>query len=95
MDGAALTLVAGARAGGLISLEPIIIEIAVAAIFGTVWPAKDAYCDTCKMNGLKTINGGGRYEAQAAHIQSVEKLGPHTRQRRALKSLGNSYILAV
>jgi putative restriction endonuclease len=37
---------------------------------------KEAYCDTCAMTGLKIINGGGRAEAQAAHIQPVSKNGP-------------------
>jgi putative restriction endonuclease len=37
---------------------------------------KDAYSDTCAMTGLKIINGGGRSEAQAAHIRPVEHHGP-------------------
>ena len=37
---------------------------------------KEAYCDTCAMTGLKIINGGGRAEVQAAHIQPVSKNGP-------------------
>ena len=36
---------------------------------------KEAYCDTCAMTGLKIINGGGRTEVQAAHIQPVAKKG--------------------
>ncbi|MGV1100478.1 HNH endonuclease [Thiovibrio sp. JS02] len=37
---------------------------------------KDAYQDTCAMTGLKIINGGGRAEVQAAHIQPVAENGP-------------------
>ncbi len=37
---------------------------------------KDAYQQTCAMTGLKIVNGGGRTEAQAAHIMPVEKDGP-------------------
>jgi putative restriction endonuclease len=32
---------------------------------------KSAYSDTCAVTGLKLINGGGRSEVQAAHIQPV------------------------
>lgn len=35
-----------------------------------------AYDDTCAITGLRIINGGGRSEAQAAHIWSVESGGP-------------------
>ena len=37
---------------------------------------KRAYGDTCALTGLKIINGGGRAEAQAAHIRPVEHSGP-------------------
>lgn len=37
---------------------------------------KSAYCDTCAVTGLKLINGGGRSEVQAAHIQPVANDGP-------------------
>lgn len=37
---------------------------------------KEAYRDTCAMTGLKIVNGGGRTEVQAAHIQPVAKNGP-------------------
>ena len=36
----------------------------------------DAYDSRCALTGLKLINGGGRAEVEAAHIQSVEKNGP-------------------
>ena len=37
---------------------------------------KKAYANTCAMTGLKIINGGGRAEVQAAHIQPVAQSGP-------------------
>lgn len=37
---------------------------------------KEAYGNTCAMTGLKIINGGGRAEVQAAHIQPVSQKGP-------------------
>lgn len=36
----------------------------------------EAYDSTCAFTGLKLINGGGRAEAEAAHIRPVEKNGP-------------------
>jgi putative restriction endonuclease len=36
----------------------------------------DAYQSTCAVTGLSIINGGGRAEAQAAHIWSVADGGP-------------------
>lgn len=36
----------------------------------------DAYEDTCALTGLRLINGGGRAEAQAAHIVPVAEGGP-------------------
>ena len=35
-----------------------------------------AYNDTCAVSGLHILNGGGRCEAQAAHIQPVAHNGP-------------------
>ena len=37
---------------------------------------KSAYGDTCAISGLRIINGGGRSEAQAAHIRPVKDNGP-------------------
>jgi putative restriction endonuclease len=37
---------------------------------------KRAYAETCALTGLKIINGGGRAEAQAAHIRPVAHDGP-------------------
>lgn len=36
----------------------------------------DAYDKRCALTGFKFINGGGRAEVEAAHIQPVEKNGP-------------------
>jgi putative restriction endonuclease len=36
----------------------------------------EAYDCRCALTGLKFINGGGRAEAEAAHIRSVEANGP-------------------
>jgi putative restriction endonuclease len=36
----------------------------------------DVYDGRCALTGMKLINGGGRAEAQAAHIMSVEAGGP-------------------
>ena len=37
---------------------------------------KQAYDNTCAITGIKLINGGGRSEAQAAHIWPVQYHGP-------------------
>lgn len=38
----------------------------------------DAYDSRCALTGFKFINGGGRAEAEAAHIKPVEHAGPDT-----------------
>ncbi|EPX57012.1 HNH endonuclease family protein [Cystobacter fuscus DSM 2262] len=37
---------------------------------------REAYDNTCAVSGLRLINGGGRPEVQAAHIQPVARHGP-------------------
>jgi putative restriction endonuclease len=37
---------------------------------------RQAYDNTCAVSGLKLLNGGGRPEVQAAHIQPVAHQGP-------------------
>ena len=37
-----------------------------------------AYDSRCALTGLKFVNGGGRAEVEAAHIQPVERDGPDT-----------------
>lgn len=39
---------------------------------------RDAYDSRCAITGLKIINGGGRAEMEAAHIQPVASDGPDT-----------------
>lgn len=69
---------------------------------------KSAYGDTCAMTGLKIINGGGRSEAQAAHIRPVEHRGPdsvrnglalsatvHWMFDRGLVSVDDDYVLLM
>jgi putative restriction endonuclease len=36
----------------------------------------EAYESTCAITGMRMVNGGGRVEAQAAHIWSVQDGGP-------------------
>jgi putative restriction endonuclease len=36
----------------------------------------DAYESRCAVTGIRIVNGGGRVEAQAAHIRSVQDGGP-------------------
>jgi putative restriction endonuclease len=42
-----------------------------------------AYDSTCAMTGIKLINGGGRSEAQAAHIRPVAERGSRLDSQRA------------
>lgn len=37
---------------------------------------RDAYANRCAFTGLRILNGGGRPEVQAAHIQPVAERGP-------------------
>lgn len=67
-----------------------------------------AYADTCAITGLRMVNGGGKAEAQAAHIWSVGDGGPDIVQNgialsatahwlfdRHLISLNHDYQLLV
>lgn len=69
---------------------------------------KAAYQDTCAMTGLKIINGGGRAEVQAAHIQPVSENGSdslrngialsgtvHWMFDRGLVSIGDDYSILI
>jgi putative restriction endonuclease len=61
------------------SFERPIVERLVARPFRDAAFAiavKRAYGDTCAFTGLKIVNGGGRAEAQAAHIRPVANDGP-------------------
>lgn len=67
-----------------------------------------AYSNRCAMTGLRLINGGGRPEVQAAHIQPVASNGPdsvrnglalsgtvHWMFDRGLISIGDDYGILV
>ncbi len=69
---------------------------------------KRAYDNTCAISGLLIINGGGRAEAQAAHIRPVHANGPDSLQNgvalsstfhwmfdRGLISIDDDYSLGV
>ncbi|MDE2754220.1 MAG: HNH endonuclease [Gemmatimonadota bacterium] len=69
---------------------------------------KSAYDNTCAVSGLRIINGGGRAEAQAAHIRPVKDDGPdsvrnglalsatvHWMFDRGLISIDDDYTLLI
>ena len=69
---------------------------------------KRAYDNTCAVSGLRIINGGGRAEAQAAHIRPVKDDGPdsvrnglalsatvHWMFDRGLISINDNYMLLI
>ena len=69
---------------------------------------RSAYANRCAMTGLRLINGGGRPEVQAAHIQPVASNGPdsvrnglalsgtaHWMFDRGLISVGDDYEILV
>jgi putative restriction endonuclease len=69
---------------------------------------RKAYSNRCAMTGLRLINGGGRPEVQAAHIQPVAAKGPdsvrnglalsgtvHWMFDRGLISIGDDYKILI
>jgi putative restriction endonuclease len=69
---------------------------------------RSAYSNRCAITGLRLINGGGRPEVQAAHIQPVASTGPdsvrnglalsgtaHWMFDRGLISIGDNYKILV
>jgi putative restriction endonuclease len=69
---------------------------------------RNAYSNRCAMTGLRLINGGGRPEVQAAHIQPVASNGPdsvrnglalsgtaHWMFDRGLLSIGDDYKILI
>lgn len=69
----------GGRDTGLELVDrPIVERISRRPFRDRVFAAgiKRAYDNTCAISGLRIINGGGRAEAQAAHIQPVHADGP-------------------
>jgi putative restriction endonuclease len=62
-----------------IPFERPIVEMTVSRPFrerSFMYNVRAAYSNRCAMTGLKLINGGGRPEVQAAHIQPVASNGP-------------------
>lgn len=62
-----------------IPFERPIVEMTVSRPFrerSFMFNVRAAYSNRCAMTGLKLINGGGRPEVQAAHIQPVASNGP-------------------
>ncbi|MNS73616.1 hypothetical protein D3C72_1070620 [compost metagenome] len=62
-----------------ISFERPMVELTITKPFRDVAfrrVVRAAYDNRCAVTGLRLINGGGRPEVQAAHIQAVEHKGP-------------------
>jgi putative restriction endonuclease len=62
-----------------IQFERPMVEMTVLRPFrerSFMFNVRAAYSNRCAMTGLKLINGGGRPEVQAAHIQPVASNGP-------------------
>ena len=61
------------------AFERPIVEMMVSRPFrerSFMYNVRAAYSNRCAITGLKLINGGGRPEVQAAHIQPVASKGP-------------------
>jgi putative restriction endonuclease len=107
-----------ARQGGALSFEePLvpfqrpIVELTVMRPFrerSFMHNVRAAYENRCAVTGLRLINGGGRPEVQAAHIQPVALQGPdsvrngialsgtaHWMFDRGLISIGDDYTILV
>lgn len=90
-----------------VTFERPIIEMTVSRPFrerSFMYNVRAAYENRCAMTGLRLINGGGRPEVQAAHIQPVAEKGPdsvrnglalsgtlHWMFDRGLISIGDDY----
>lgn len=94
-----------------IPFERPIIEMTVLRPFrekSFMYNVRAAYENRCAMTGLRLINGGGRPEVQAAHIQPVAEKGPdsvrnglalsgtvHWMFDRGLISIGDDYKILI
>jgi len=94
-----------------IPFERPIIEMTVLRPFrekSFIYNVRAAYENRCAMTGLRLINGGGRPEVQAAHIQPVAEKGPdsvrnglalsgtvHWMFDRGLISIGDDYKILI
>src|SRR5579863_562715 len=95
----------------LTPFERPIVEMTVSRPFrerSFMYNVRAAYANRCAMTGLRLINGGGRPEVQAAHIQPVAAKGPdsvrngialsgtvHWMFDRGLISIGDDYKILV
>jgi putative restriction endonuclease len=94
-----------------VPFERPIIEMIVSRPFRErcfMHSVRAAYSNRCAITGLRLINGGGRPEVQAAHIQPVASQGPdsvrnglalsgtaHWMFDRGLVSIGDDYKILV
>jgi len=94
-----------------IPFERPVVEMTIARPFrekSFMYNVRSAYENRCAMTGLRLINGGGRPEVQAAHIQPVAEKGPdsvrnglalsgtvHWMFDRGLISIGDDYKILV
>jgi putative restriction endonuclease len=94
-----------------VPFERPIVEMTVSRPFrerSFMYNVRAAYSNRCAITGLKLINGGGRPEVQAAHIQPVAAKGPdsvrnglalsgtvHWMFDRGLISVGDDYKILV
>lgn len=88
-----------------------IVEMTISKPFrerSFMFNVRNAYSNRCAMTGLRLINGGGRPEVQAAHIQPVASNGPdsvrnglalsgtaHWMFDRGLLSIGDDYKILI
>jgi putative restriction endonuclease len=93
------------------AFERPIVEMTITRPFrerSFMYNVRAAYSNRCAMTGLRLINGGGRPEVQAAHIQPVASKGPdsvrnglalsgtvHWMFDRGLISIGDDYKILV
>jgi putative restriction endonuclease len=91
--------------------ERPVVEMTVSRPFrerSFMYNVRAAYSNRCAITGLRLINGGGRPEVQAAHIQPVASKGPdsvrnglalsgtvHWMFDRGLISIGDDYKILV
>ena len=91
--------------------ERPVVEMMVSRLFrdrSFMHNVRAAYANRCAITGLRLINGGGRPEVQAAHIQPVASKGPdsvrnglalsgtvHWMFDRGLISIGDDYKILI
>ncbi|MBR1123282.1 HNH endonuclease [Bradyrhizobium lablabi] len=94
-----------------VPFERPMVEVTVTRPFrerSFMYNVRAAYANRCAMTGLRLINGGGRPEVQAAHIQPVAASGPdsvrnglalsgtvHWMFDRGLISVGDDYKILI